>query len=143
MTEMNKMQDNYFRLMDEVILLAKAGNMEQALKIIKEDHGTAVWQTYMNLSAIVDPVIQQQKQQSQQQYSNLLNVSLWFQFILIVIGVPVLTYTIINLTRREKKQNQLFQLLDNQNRILIFDSSKPTDFENEGRVINDMIENLT
>ena len=129
--------------MDEVILLAKAGNMEQALQIIKADHGTAVWQTYMNLSAIVDPVIQQKKQESQEQYSNLLNVSLWFQFILIVMGVPVLTYTIINLTRRERKQNQLFQLLDTQNRTLIFDSRKETDFQDEGRVINDMIENLS
>jgi len=143
MTEMNKMQDNYFRLMDEVILLAKAGNMDQALQIIKADHGTAVWQTYMDLSAIVDPVIQQKKKESQDQYSNLLNVSLWFQFILIVMGVPVLTYTIINLTRREKKQNQLFKLLDNQNRTLIFDSSKATDLQDEGRVINDMIENLS
>jgi len=143
MADMNKMQDNYFRLMDEVILLAKAGNMEQALQIIKADHGTAVWQTYMDLSAIVDPVIQQKKQESQEQYSNLLNVSLWFQFILIVMGVPVLTYTIINLTRREKKQNQLFQLLDTQNRTLIFDSRKETDFQDEGRVINDMIENLS
>ena len=62
---MNKMQDNYFRLMDEVILMAKAGNMQEALRIIKEDHGTAVWQTYMDLSAIVDPVIHQKKQESQ------------------------------------------------------------------------------
>ena len=143
LAEMNKMQDNYFRLMDEVILLAKAGSMDEALRIIKEDHGTAVWQTYMNLSAIVDPVIQQKKQESQQQYTTLLNLSLWFQFVLIVVGVPILTYTIINLTRREKKKNQLFQLLDKQNRTLIFDSSKPTDFQDEGRVINDMIENLT
>ena len=37
----------------------------------------------------------------------------------------------------------MFQLLDNQNRTLIFDSSKPTDFQDEGRVINDMIENLS
>jgi CHASE3 domain sensor protein len=143
LAEMNKMQDNYFRLMDEVILLAKAGSMDEALKIIKADHGTAVWQTYMNLSAIVDPVIQEKKEAAHQQYNTLLNLSLWFQFILIAIGVPILIYTIINLTRREKKKNQLFQLLDKQNRTLIFDSNKATDFQDEGRVINDMIENLT
>src|SRR5688572_11378830 len=72
LTKMNEMLNNYFKLMDEVITLAKAGNMEEALKIIKEDHGTAVWQTYMELSGVVDPVVQQRKQESQDKYKNLL-----------------------------------------------------------------------
>ena len=105
-----------------MILLAQAGNMEAALKIIKEDHGTAVWQTYMNLSATVDPIIQGKKLESQERYNELLNMSITFQFILFLIGVPTLLYSIFNLTQGQKKRTHLFQQLDKQNRSLIFDS---------------------
>src|SRR5688500_16599656 len=53
LSDMKKMLDNYFHLMDTVIVMSKSGDMESALKIIKEDHGTAVWETYMRLSGIV------------------------------------------------------------------------------------------
>src|SRR5574339_766734 len=51
LSEMDAMLNSYFKLMDELISLQKAGSTDAALKILKEDHGTAVWQTYMNMSA--------------------------------------------------------------------------------------------
>ncbi len=143
LADMNKMLDNYFKLMDEVIVLGKAGNMEEALKIIKEDHGTAVWQTYMNLSGIIDPVIQQQKTAEEEKYEGLLNMSLIFQFILFIVGIPTLLYMIINLSRGKTKRTHLFQQLDKQNRTLIFDSNKETDIEDEDSIIGNIITNLT
>jgi CHASE3 domain sensor protein len=143
LSEMKKMLDNYFNLMDTVIVMAKSGDMEGALKIIKEDHGTAVWETYMRLSGVVDPVIQQQKAASQENYNSLLNASMVFQFMLFLLGLPTLSYAVYNLTRTKKKRTALFQQLDNQNRTLIFDSNKPADLDNEDSVINDIITNLT
>jgi CHASE3 domain sensor protein len=142
LNDMNKMLDNYFKLMDEASLLSQSGSMEDALKIIKEDHGTAVWQTYMNLSGVVDPVIQQQKTEAEEKYTELLNMSLIFQFILFCIGIPTLIYTIVNLTRSQAKRTNLFRQLDNQNRTLIFDSNKEKDITNENGVIGDIIANL-
>lgn len=142
LNDMNKMLDNYFRLMDEVVLLSQSGSMEDALKIIKEDHGTAVWQTYMNLSGVVDPVIQQQKAVAEEKYKELLNTSLIFQFVLFFIGIPTLVYTIISLTRSQTKRTNLFRQLDNQNRTLIFDSNKERDITDEDGVIGDIITNL-
>lgn len=142
LNDMNKMLDNYFSLMDEAVLLSQSGSMEDALKIIKEDHGTAVWQTYMNLSGVVDPVIQQQKEAAEEKYNDLLNTSLIFQFVLFFIGIPTLVYTIINLTRSQTKRTNLFQQLDNQNRTLIFDSNKERDITDEDGVIGDIITNL-
>lgn len=142
LSEMNQMLDNYFRLMDEVIVLAKAGGMEDALKIIKEDHGTAVWETYMKLSGVVDPVIEDQKTAAQDRYSDLLNLNIIFQSVLFLIGVPTLVYTIINLTRSQAKRTSLFRELDKQNRQLIFDSNMPTDLQDEDKVIGDIISNL-
>ncbi len=143
LTDMNKMLDNYFTLMDELVMLAKSGNMESALKILKEDHGTAVWQTYVKLSEVVDPVIQQQKTEAEGTYKDLLNMSLIFQFILFIIGIPTLIYTIINHSKSQKKRTNLFRLLDKQNRTLIFDSNKKADIEDEDSVIEDIITNLT
>ncbi|MEO8474311.1 MAG: CHASE3 domain-containing protein [Chryseolinea sp.] len=142
LSNMKKMLSQYFDLMDEAISLTRAGNKDAALKIIKEDHGTQVWETYMALSGIVDPVIQEKKAEAQNSYNTLLNMSLIFQFILFGIGVPVLIYTIINLTRTQTKRANLFTLLDQQNRKLIFDSNHPTDFDDENYVINDIITNL-
>jgi CHASE3 domain sensor protein len=143
LSDMKKMLDNYFNLMDTAIVMSKSGDMESALKIIKEDHGTAVWETYMRLSGVVDPVIQKQKAESQDNYNALLNSSLVFQVMLFVLGIPTLGYTIYNLTRTKKKRTALFQSLDKQNRTLIFDSNKPADLDNEDSVINDIITNLT
>jgi len=98
LNEMNKKLDNYFKLMDEVILLAKSGGMEDALRIIKEDHGTAVWETYMKLSGLVDPVIEEQRTAAQTHYASLLNMNIIFQSILFLVGIPTLLYTIVNLT---------------------------------------------
>jgi CHASE3 domain sensor protein len=141
--DMNKMLDNYFKLMDNVIFMAQSGDMEGSLKIIKEDHGTAVWQTYMNLSAIVDPMVQQQKLASQDRYNRLLNWSLSFQTTLLLLGIPTLGYTAFNLARTQKKRTSLFQQLDQQNRTLIFDSNQPARIDDEDSVINDIITNLT
>lgn len=142
LNEMNKKLDNYFKLMDEVIVLAKAGGMEDALRIIKEDHGTAVWETYMKLSGVVDPVIEQQRTAAQMHYASLLNMNIIFQSILFLIGIPTLLYTIVNLTRREAKRINLFRELDKQNRTLIFDSNKSVNIQDEDTVIADMIGNL-
>jgi CHASE3 domain sensor protein len=143
LADMNKMLDNYFKMMDEVVLLSKSGSMEEALKIVKEDHGTPVWQTYVSLSDVVDPVIQQQKTAAEEKYEELLNMSLLFQFILFIVGIPTLVYLILNLTRNKIKRANLFRHLDKQNRTLIFDSKKETDFEDEDSVIGDIITNLT
>jgi CHASE3 domain sensor protein len=142
LSEMNNMLDKYFRLMDDVVDLAKAGNMDQALAIIKEDHGTAVWETYMKLSGEIDPVIEQKKAESQSTYAALLNSNIIFQTVLLIIGIPTLLYTIINLSRTQKKRMSLFRELDKQNRSLIFDSNQPTDLQDEDKVIGDIIGNL-
>lgn len=142
LADMNKMLDNYFKLMDEVVLLSKSGSMDEALKIIKEDHGTAVWQTYMDLSGNVDPVIRRQKAEAQEKYNDLLNLSLTFQSVLFIIGVPTLLYTIINLTRNQRKRTSLFRQLDKQNRTLIFDSKNEVNTEDEDKVIGEIITNL-
>ncbi len=142
LSEMTKMLDKYFLLMDRVIALARAGNQDDALKIIKEDHSRAVWQTYMNLSAIIDPVILEQKGASQDSYNSLLKMNLIFQLVLFLIGIPTLIYTIVRLTRDGYKRTALFRQLDVQNRKLIFDSNKETDIDDENLVINDIILNL-
>jgi CHASE3 domain sensor protein len=142
LADMDRKLDNYFKLMDQVVVYSKSGAMEEALKIIKEDHGTAVWQTYMNLSGVVDPVIEQQKSEAENDYNELLNMSLIFQFILFAIGIPTLIYTIVNLGRAQKKRMHLFRQLDKQNRMLIFDSNNETDIEDEDSVIGSIIANL-
>jgi CHASE3 domain sensor protein len=142
LNEMNEMLNSYFDLMDEVIVLSKAGGMEDALKIIKQDHGTAVWETYMKLSAVVDPVIEEQKSAAQDKYSALLNLNIIFQSILFLIGIPTLVYTVINLTRSDAKRTSLFRELDRQNRALIFDSNEPINLQDEDKVIGDIIGNL-
>jgi CHASE3 domain sensor protein len=140
--DMETMMNKYFELMDQAIALHRSGNTADALAIIKEDHGTAVWQTYVNLSSKIDPVIQELQDASERQYSRLLTFSMFFQGILFLIGVPTLVYAILNLQRTQKRRVTLFQKLDHQNRSLIFDSNEPLDIEDEDAVISSMIDNL-
>jgi CHASE3 domain sensor protein len=142
LSKMDAMLSSYFKLMDEVISLSKAGATDAALKILKEDHGTEVWQTYVNMSGLVDPVINVKKTESQQAYANLLNMSLFFQGVLFLVGIPTLMYTINSLVRSEKKRTKLFEDLDQQNRTLIFDSNQKTNVQNEAEVIGNIITNL-
>jgi CHASE3 domain sensor protein len=142
LSEMEVMLDNYFQLMDQVVMLSKSDTTGAALKILKEDHGTAVWQTYMNMSGVVDPIIQSKKKESQEAYTSLLNMSLIFQGVLFLVGIPTVIYTISSLTRSAKRRTRLFEDLDQQNRSLIFDSNQKTNVENETEVIGYMITNL-
>ena len=45
LSDIDAMLKSYFKLMDELISLQKSGATDAALKILKEDHGTEVWQT--------------------------------------------------------------------------------------------------
>jgi CHASE3 domain sensor protein len=142
LSKLNSMLVNYFKLMDELISLQKSGATADALKILKDDHGTAVWQTYMNMSGVVDPVIHAKKADSQDAYTRLLNMSLFFQGVLFLVGIPTLIYTISSLVRSEKRRTKLFEDLDLQNRTLIFDSNQKTNVQNEAEVIGNIITNL-
>jgi len=142
LSDMNKMLEDYFKLMDKVIALSRSGDRESALVIINEDHGTAVWQTYMELSGLIDPVIQSLKSESENDYNTLLRMSLTFQIILFAIGIPTLVYTILNLTKSYQRRRMLFMKLDEQNRKLIFDTNTAVDLDNEDQVIKGMIGNL-
>jgi len=142
LSDMDAMLNSYFKLMDELISLQKSGTTDAALKILKEDHGTEVWLTYMKMSGLVDPVIHAKKTESQQAYARLLNMSLFFQGVLFLVGIPTLIYTVYSLTRSEKRRSKLFEDLDQQNRTLIFDSSDETNVQNEAEVIGKIITNL-
>src|SRR5262249_43775957 len=130
LSELNAMLVNYFKLMDELISLQKAGSTAEALKILKADYGTPVWQTYMNMSGVVDPVIQTKKAEAQEAYTRLLNMSLFFQGVLFLVGIPTLVYTVSSLVRTERRRTKLFEDLDLQNRTLIFDSNQKTNVQN-------------
>jgi len=142
LSDMNIMLNNYFDLMDKVVMLSRSDTTGAALAILKEDHGTAVWQTYMKMSAAIDPIIQAKKTASQQAYASLLNMSLIFQGVLFLVGIPTLVYTISSLRRSEKRRTKLFEDLDQQNRTLIFDSNQKTNVQNEKEVIGSIISNL-
>ena len=140
--EMDVSMKGYYALMDKAIGLHRSGNPAEALAIIKADHGTAVWETYMALSAKVDPEIERLKAESEADYYHLLSISMIFQGVLFILGVPTLAYAIYNLHRTQKRRLALFKKLDNQNRTLIFDSNKPVAIEDEDAVITSMIDNL-
>lgn len=142
LSEMDAMLNNYFKLMDKVVMLSQSDTTGAALKILKEDHGTAVWQTYMKMSGVVDPIIHARKMDSQDAYTSLLNMSLVFQVVIFLVGIPTLIYTISSLTRSAKRRSRLFEDLDRQNRTLIFDSNQKTNIENEAEVIGSIITNL-
>ncbi|HTF18519.1 MAG TPA: CHASE3 domain-containing protein [Chryseolinea sp.] len=140
--DMESMMNKYFELMDKAISLYRAGNSPDALTIIKEDHGTAVWETYVKLSEKIDPVVQHLKDESDNDYNRLLTVSMFFQGILFAIGIPTVVYAILNLQRTQKRRIALFKKLDYQNRTLIFDSNDSVAVEDEDAVITSMIDNL-
>lgn len=140
--DMEAMMNKYFDLMDRSIALYRSGDTPEALAIIKEDHGTAVWETYVKLSEKIDPVIQTLKAESEEDYNQLLTVSMFFQGILFALGVPTLAYAIVSMRNTQRRRVALFRNLDHQNRTLIFDSNVPVSVDDEDAVITAMIDNL-
>jgi CHASE3 domain sensor protein len=139
---MNRMQNGYFKLMDEVIELEKTGKHTEALEIIKQDHGTQVWMQYVELGKIIDPIIKEKGDVSDNRYKRLLSLNLFFQILLFIIGIPTLVTTSFRLIRNDKARVKLYQQVDESNRKLIFDSSAPVDIADEKVVIKEIITNL-
>lgn len=134
--------EEYYQLMDEVIKLDKEGKQEAALAIIKEDHGTQVWEAHVAFSKVLDPLLASKKAESQNSYDKLLSLSLIFNIILFLIGIPTLLFASFRLKKNAKKREALYKELDENNRELIFDSNEETDLKDEKKVIGGIINNL-
>lgn len=142
LTNIKARVEKYNALMEKVITLKKQGNIDEALRIIKEDHGTGVWLEFVAFSEKFDPLIQAKKENSEAEYKYYSSASLIFQVIPFIIGIPALIFGARLLQRNAKKRSELYKALDENNRNLIFNSNKDIDSEDEGIIVGSMIENL-
>lgn len=134
--------EKYYQLMDEVIKLDREGNQEAALKIIKDDFGTQVWESHVAFSEVLDPLLARKRAESQNSYDSLLSLSLIFNTILFLVGIPTLLFASYRLQKSTRKREMLYKELDDNNRELIFDSAEETDLKDEKKVVGGIIGNL-
>ncbi|HYG38430.1 MAG TPA: GAF domain-containing protein [Cytophagales bacterium] len=142
LSEIKTTAGNYNLLMEEVVNLKKAGNSEKALQIVKEDHGTGVWLKFVEFSKKFDPLIIAKKDETEAAYKYYASISLIFQIIPFIIGIPALIFGARLLQKNAKKRIELYKSLDENNRNLIFNSNQEIDSEDERLIVGSMIENL-
>lgn len=142
LNDMDDKLQRYFGLMEKLIEQEKAGNHTDALAILKEDYGTTVWMTYVKLSELIDPVVNEKIASAERKYEQLLSFSLIFQVVLFLIGIPILVIACFQLLKGDKRRIKLYENLDQNNRKLIFNSGQAIDTHDENSVISSLIDNL-
>lgn len=137
-----KKVEEYYRLMDKIVQLDMAGETDEAMKIIKEDHGTSVWEKYVEFGKEFDPFINSKKEASQKSYDALVSASAFFNIILFIVGIPTLLFAGFRLRKNAKRRKLLYKELDKNNRELIFNSDQEIDLTDERGVVGSIINNL-
>ncbi|CAN5225867.1 hypothetical protein BH23BAC1_BH23BAC1_38290 [soil metagenome] len=132
----------YNKLMDHLVTQVKKGEFAEALATIKEDHGTDVWLVHVDFAKQLDPFIAQKIKESEESYQFLVFLTVAFNIILVILGIPILFFAAARLSRNARRRLKLFKELDQNNRELIFNSKEEADLDNEKNIIENIINNL-
>ncbi len=133
---------NYIAHCDHMRELAKAGNTEEFLSLLKLDKGYDLWRTfapfYNSHIAYEDRVIAQ----AQQEYEAAMNRNLIVLSLLALIGLPVLFFLARQLYRDARQRQQLVQELADNNRKFLYNPGTDAHNQNHKQVIEESIENF-
>ncbi len=136
------MQD-YFVVLDNMVNQKTIGQEEAVLETFASDPGLTVYhQTMPTVTALVD-FSRETDEKSLARYNRINRFNVIFQWMLLILGLPVLIIMIIKITRNENKRQVLFDKLNDSDKQFIFNSNDKSEVEiDQSTIIDRIINNL-
>ena len=132
----------YYDLLQNVINLKRQGNTEAALAIYNEDPGYPVWQVWNDFATEALAFEQARYDKAKARYESLLGFASAMQVLLMLVGIPTLTFVIYRIKKSGKLRQQLFHDLAENQRAYLFANDNQQARQDEQGVISNLIENL-
>ena len=137
-----KAVEDYMNTLTLMIDLSRNGNVDEALEIFESNPGSLAWQTY---SPIVNRGIdfsRSLKENADARIKRSVNLILYLQSFLILLGMPIIIFAVLRIARSEKLRTKLFRRLLVSNKQYVFDNGQESTIEDEEAIIQSLIHNL-
>jgi len=138
-----KKVEGYADLVGKGIKLIEEGNPDDAVAIFENDPGFDLWNSYSPIQSNILKYVQQEESESKARYDAVINYSFYAQLLTLILGVPVLVFVIIQLSKNNTRMKSLFMELDDSNQTHIYNDGNDRDSQIVGEnVISKIIDNL-
>jgi CHASE3 domain sensor protein len=114
--------DSYIKLSDQMITMAKSDQMEEFVRILQEDKGYAVWKKYSDFSTPLFVYEDALAKQSLENYQFAMQINLFLQFAILVLGFPMVFVFVSKVNLERKKRYQTLQEVDRTDRTYVFNN---------------------
>ena len=132
----------YREIVAGMIRLAKTGQTDQALEILKSDPGYDAWMAYRDHLHDTEAFEDALYQEARTNYQRIVDLSMVMQVLLVVLGIPTLLFVMYQINRANKNRALLFQELESSQRKYLYDDKVQRDQQDDSTVISQLIENL-
>ncbi len=135
---------NYMDLVQSMVDLVKAGDVQGAIDILKRDPGYDAWMVYNKFENDTRNYISGLSEKANSGYASATQSLLLIQIIFFIVGAPVMLITISSFRKERKLRNNLFGTILKSNNEFIFNTGEDHDdlASDEKSVISYLVSNL-
>jgi len=133
----------YYAFHMPIFDLVKEGKQADVVAILEEDRGIKIWSNVVKFRKPVYAYVDKQVAAIEARQNFLIFINSILQLILVILGVPILTFVIWKLNRDSKKDKNLLAGLQEKNRQLIYSSGSETEENSEKIKIDDVVNDIS
>jgi CHASE3 domain sensor protein len=132
----------YIELNSELITKIREGDLDYVRATVKEDPGLDLWGKYTEFSPEIETFLDELDIKAEADYQNGIINTVLVQVLILLIGIPALLVILKKITKAANKRAELFQSIDQSNRVYVFDNQEHIDGKEEEKIIGYLKENL-
>ncbi|MEO7989434.1 MAG: GAF domain-containing protein [Chryseolinea sp.] len=140
--EMRAVVENYLTFSMDMIQLARQDSMKQFIQLLNEDQGYEVWKKY---EAFYVPLLAYEdglNAAANEKYLSALSRNRLIQIMLMLLGMPTITYILWKLKSERNLREKFLTTLDQNNRKYIFDTGVSFDVSDWKEAVAHSIKNF-
>lgn len=137
-----KQVGEYMNLIKHLAELRKQQRLEEIVRILKEDPGYAVWKVYDKFIKETTILEDNLERSVLEDYENISSLNFYLQILLLLFGMPTLLLSFLRIRKNNILKQQLFNVIEENNRKFIFDPNNNEIASDQKVIINSLIENL-
>jgi CHASE3 domain sensor protein len=134
--------EDFITATHKMIKLVKNDDMAGFMAALNADPGRNAWFIFSRNSTIINKFEEKLRKTAISSYENANFRTVIFQSILWIIGLPTLVFMIFKIIKDAKSRASLFQKLDKNNRVYMFDPGNGETVLHEDQVIENSIRNF-
>lgn len=139
----NKAIKDYLEEIRRLVNMARNGNVEQAVAVLKTDPGYKAWEIYYPMMIDVENFVNELEAKTQKEYNSIIAYTKYSQIVVLILAIPFLFAIVRRLRSSRARRRQLFEKIDESKRQYLFDEKRDDDTDlEESEIINDLVKNL-